>query len=521
MSLVTEADLVKPDFVFDNMEEVKAHTPASLEALFEIALQINSIQDASALLDHVLEIATRSLQADRGFILLSNEEKSDGFEVQSTHNLTTEQLGDVVKVSTSVVHRVLQTGEPVMLYEAMGDKQFGLARSIVVQKIRSIACVPLRIKNRQIGAIYMDCLTDRGRFKKENLPFLEAFSNLAAVAIENARFYQSLRNENRQLRSEIKQITGFDEIVGQSAAMRTLFDKINRLLDTDATVLVQGESGTGKELVARAIHYNGHRKDKPFMALFCGSLPDTLLESELFGYKKGAFTGANADKAGLFEVADGGTLFLDEVGDLSSSLQTALLRVLQEGEVKRIGENRVRHVDVRIISASNKTLEDLIEEGSFREDLFYRLNTITLVTPPLRDRPEDVPLLANHFLDKYAKGRRSHIKGYTPESIDLMQAYHWPGNVRELQNTIERAVVMASQSLIGIEDLGLKLPDKPVAHKYRKIASDGATLKQVERLVVEDMLAKNEGNVTRTAQQLGVSRSWIHLRLKEWESSNP
>lgn len=503
------------------MEEPTTNIPTSVDALLEIALTINSIQDAGQLLDHVLEIATESLSADRGFILLTNKEKSDGFEVKSTHNLSSEQLGDVVKVSTSVVHRVLQTGEPVILHEALGDKQFGLARSIVVQKIRSIACVPLRIKNRQIGAIYMDCLTERRRFKNENLPFLETFSNLAAIAIENARFYQSLREENRQLRKEINHITGFDEMVGQSQPMRDLFDVINRLLDADATVLVHGESGTGKELVARAIHYNGHRKDKPFMAMFCGSLPDSLLESELFGYKKGAFTGANADKPGIFEVADGGTLFLDEVGDLSGSLQTALLRVLQEGEVKRIGETKVRHVDVRIISASNKSLEDLIEEGSFREDLYYRLNTIPVTTPPLRERLEDVPLLANHFLDKYAKGRRSHIKGYTPEAIDLLQAYHWPGNVRELQNTIERAVVMASGDLITAADLNLKLPEKPIAHKYRKSASDGLTLKQIEKLVVQDTLERNEGNVTKSAQDLGVSRSWIHLRLKEWEDSNP
>ena len=503
------------------MEHEETKIPDSLEALFEIALQINSIQEPEALLERVLEIATNSIQADRGYILLINEEKSDGFEVRSTYNLSNEQLGDIVNVSTSVVHRVLQTGKPVVLYEAMQDKQFGLARSIVVQKIRSIACVPLRIKQRQIGAIYMDCLTDRGRFRQDNLPFLEAFSNLSALAIENARFYNSLRAENSQLRKEIQQINGFDEIIGQSPAMRELFDTLNRLLDNDATVLVHGESGTGKELVARAIHYNGHRKKKPFIAMFCGALPDTLLESELFGYKKGAFTGANADKPGLFEAADGGTLFLDEVGDLSSSLQTALLRVLQEGEVKRVGETKVRHVDVRIVSASNKSLESLIEEGHFREDLYYRLNTIPVTTPPLRERLEDVPLLANYFLDKYAKGRRNHIKGFTSEAINVMQSYHWPGNVRELQNTIERAVVMTSDVLIGENDLSIKLPDKPLAAKYRKAAEKGATLKHVERLVVEDALKRNDGNVTHSARELGVSRSWIHLRLKEWENSNP
>ena len=519
MNLETGAALAKPASAYsERMEHV---APTSLEALSEIALRINSIQDAGQLLNNVLEIATQTLQADRGFVLLTNEQKSDGFEVHATQNLPEAQLSDVVKVSTSVVHRVLQTGAPVILHEALGDKQFGLAQSIVVQKIRSIACVPLRIKSRQIGAIYMDCLTDRGRFRNENLPFLEAFSNLAAIAIENVRLNQALRDENRQLRKEIQQISGFKEIIGQSPAIRDLFSKMDRLLDADATVLIHGESGTGKELVARAIHYNGHRKDQPFLALFCGSLPDSLLESELFGYKKGAFTGANADKPGLFEVADGGTLFLDEVGDLSPSLQTSLLRVLQEGEVKRVGETQVRHVDVRIISASNKALDTLVQDGDFREDLYYRLNTIPLRTPPLRERVEDVPLLAQHFLDKYATGRRNGIKGYTPEALQVMQQYHWPGNVRELQNTIERAVVMTTEALIDIEDLQLTLPEKPIAHTYRKAASNGATLKEVERLVVQDALERNAGNVSQTARELGVSRSWIHLRLKEWEAMNP
>ena len=494
---------------------------SSLDALFEIALTLNSIQDSGELLAHVLEVATRTLNADRGFLLLTNPEKSDGFEVKSTHNFSEEHLGDVVKISTSVVHRVLQTGEPVLLHEAMGDEQFGLAQSIVVQKIMSIACVPLRIKSRQIGAIYMDCLTDRGRFKKENLPFLEAFSNLAAVAIENARLYQTLREENRQLRNEIRHINGFDEMVGQSQPMRDLFEMINRLLDTDATVLIHGESGTGKELVARAIHYNGHRKNKAFIALFCGSLPDSLLESELFGYKKGAFTGAVADKPGLFEAADKGTLFLDEVGDLSPSLQTALLRVLQEGEVKRIGETTVRKVDVRIVSASNKSLESLIEEGAFREDLYYRLNTIPVTTPALRERPEDIPLLAHHFLDKYATGKRSHIQGFQPEALTHMQRYHWPGNVRELQNTIERAAIMTKEHLIGVEDLRLSISDKPLDPKYRVVNYTGLTLKQIERSIVEEVLEKNKGNVSKTARELDVSRSWLHYRIKEWEDSNP
>ena len=214
-------------------------------------------------------------------------------------------------MSTSVVREVIAKGEPVILYEALEDDRYGSSESIVLQQIQSIACMPLLIKNRQIGAIYLDSVNQRSRFTKESLPFLSALSNQAAIAIENARLYQSLRQENRQLREEIQRIHGFEEIVGQSAKMQQVFNTMARVLDTDATVLIEGESGTGKELVARAIHYNGLRKDKPFVALFCGSLPDSLLESELFGHKKGAFTGASSDKKGLFEAADGGTVFLD------------------------------------------------------------------------------------------------------------------------------------------------------------------------------------------------------------------
>lgn len=493
----------------------------SLDALFEIALTLNSIKDAAALLDHVLKTAADTLQADRGFILLNSTTALEGFEVQAAHNFSDEQLGDVVKISTSVVHQVLQQGTPVLLHEALEDDHFGKTESIILQNIRSIACVPLRVKDRQVGAIYMDCLSDRSRFKQENLPFLEAFANLAAVAIENVRLYQTLRDENRHLRQEIQHIHGFEEIIGQSRPMRDMFAVIQRVLDTNVTVLVQGESGTGKELVARAIHYNGHRKDKPFLALFCGSLPDALLESELFGYKKGAFTGASADKPGLFEAADGGTLFLDEVADLSPSIQTALLRVLQEGEVKRIGENHVRHVDVRIISASNKLLTDLVEEGAFREDLFYRLNTITLVTPPLRERGEDIVLLAHHFLDKYATGTRSYVKGFEQEAIQALKSYHWPGNVRELQNSIERAVVLATGEMINSTDLSLPALSGPLDKKYQPTTYAGKTLKAIEKEVVLQTLEECEHNVSKTARTLDVSRSWLHYRLKEWEITNP
>ncbi len=494
------------------METRPATLQDPLRALSEIAGTINTLQEPNALLEKVLEIAMETLEAERGFILLTSDTQPEGFDVAIRRNFTEEQLGDVVRLSTSVVYEVLRKGEPVLLYEALTDDRFGGAESIVLQQIQSIACVPLRLKNRQVGAIYLDSLTQRGRFTRDHLPFLNAFANQAAVAIENAQLYQALREENRHLRTEIQRLHGFDEIIGQSPRMREVFDVMSRVLDTDATVLVEGESGTGKELVARAIHYNGHRKDKPFVALFCGALSNELLESELFGHKKGAFTGATTDKKGLFEAADGGAIFLDEVGDLSLRLQTALLRVLQECEIKRVGETHVRNVDVRVISATNRSLHDLVEEGSFREDLFYRLNTISVMVPPLRQRRSDIPLLAHHFLDKYAVRGRSHIRGFTPEAVEALHRHSWPGNVRELENTVERAVVLTRGDLIDTADL--HLPDRKTVDPFEP----GVTLKEAEQRFVLRTLDGCDGNISESARMLGVSRRWLHYKLKEWEA---
>jgi len=488
-------------------------TRTTFEALSEIAQTVNTIQEPGALLDKVLEIAMETLGAERGFLLLEDDDEPEGFSVENSRNFTEDEIDEVVRISTSVVDEVLREGEPVLLYEALEDERYSETESIVIEQIQSIACVPLRIKDRQIGAIYLDSRNPQSRFTRENLPFLEAFANQAAVAIENAQLYRSLRDENRQLRSELQQVHGFDEIIGQSAAMEDAFDVLARVIDTDATVLVEGESGTGKELAARAIHYNGPRQDERFVSIFCGSLPDELLESELFGHTKGAFTGATSEKKGLFEEADGGTVFLDEVGELNSNLQTALLRVLQEGEIKRIGENRTRSVDVRVVSASNQSIEELVEEGDFREDLFYRLNTITLTMPPLRQRRSDVPLLAGHFLDEYATGNRSHIKGFTPEAEQRLRRHAWPGNVRELENTIERAVVMAEGELITVEDL--RLPEPEEADPFEP----GITLKEAERRITLRTLEDQDGNISATARTLDVSRRWLHYRLKEWDEN--
>jgi Nif-specific regulatory protein len=482
-----------------------------VEALSEIAQAINTLREPGEVLETVLEIALERLEAERGFILLRSEDAPEGYDIRSYRNFTEEQLDDLV-LSTSVIQEVLHRGTPELVYEALEDERYGNAESIVLQQIQSIACVPLTRKDEQIGVIYLDSLSQRSRFTRESLPFLRALANQAAIAIENAELYQALREDNRHLRREIHRIHGFDEIIGDSDPMEEVFETMSRVLDSDASVLIEGESGTGKELVARAIHYNGHRKDEPFVTVFCGSLPDDLLESELFGHKKGAFTGAISDKKGLLEEADGGTVFLDEVGDLSPRMQTVLLRTLQEGEIKRVGENKVRTIDVRVLSATNRPLKDLIEEGEFREDLFYRLNTIRITLPPLRRRRSDIPLLAQHFLEKYATGERGYIRGFEPEALRALKRYPWPGNVRELEKTVERAVVLSEDELISRDDF--RLPDEESLDPFEI----GLPLEEIERRAILQTLEACDGNISETARVLEVSRRTLHYKLKEWES---
>ncbi|MBN2012090.1 sigma 54-interacting transcriptional regulator [candidate division KSB1 bacterium] len=485
------------------------HDP--LDAISQISCTINTVRELDPLLNTIMDIALQTVQAERGFILLLDD--AGEFTVQTARNIADDVAIDLSRFSNNVVKQALSQGNPVMAFDVQADDRFAGAESIVLQKIQSVACVPLTIKQRSIGAIYLDSIQQRSGFTDDSLPFLKAFANQAAIAIENARLYEQLQQENQQLRKHVQEAHRFDGIIGSSPAMQRVFDTMTSVADTDATVLIQGESGTGKELIARAIHYNGVRKDKPFLALFCGSLPESLLESELFGHKKGAFTGAAADKKGLFEAADKGTFFLDEVSELSPHIQVQLLRVLQEGEIKRVGETQIRHVDVRIIAATNKNLFEEVKNGNFREDLYYRLNVINVNVPRLRERHNDIMELAGYFLEKSSQKNKKAINSFTPEAVQALKTYSWPGNVRELQNTIERAVVLSRQTKIDRSDLQLQdnpTPSLPI----------GVKLKDFERQLVERTLSETNGNITETAAQLGVSRRWLHYRLKEWKDED-
>jgi two-component system response regulator AtoC len=342
------------------------------------------------------------------------------------------------------------------------------------------------------------------------------------LVIERALTQRRLLEENRRLREQLTETYRFENIVGRSRPMAQVFDLIKKVAASEANILVVGESGTGKELIARCIHANSHRAARAFVPVDCASLPEHLLESELFGHEKGAFTGAIATRRGLFEEANGGTSFLDEVGDIPLPLQAKLLRVLQERQVRRVGGNRFIDVDVRVISATHQNLAEMLQEGKFREDLYYRLNVISLPLPPLRERPGDIPILAYHFLRKYVAQSGKEVKGISPETLELLEAYPWAGNVRELQNVIERAVVLAEGEMINPVELpaSLRLPQKAPA----ALVADHLSLKKAKRQWLEAfereylvaLLKKHQGNISQAAKTAGVDRKTIHRLIKRY-----
>jgi len=343
-----------------------------------------------------------------------------------------------------------------------------------------------------------------------------------AHTVHNALAHRRAEKENVQLRETVAQATRPQELVGQGVAMKRVFEAIQTVGPTEATVLITGESGTGKELVARAIHAASPRRCNPLVVIHCGALAETLLESELFGHEKGAFTGAQYRKKGNFEIAEGGTVFLDEIADISLKTQTDLLRVLQEREITRVGGNQPIKVDFRSVAATNKRLEQLVEEGKFRPDLYYRLNVFQIELPPLRERKEDIPLLVDHFVRKFSLSMNKRIVRVAPKAMDLLQRYDWPGNVRELENAVERAMVVAREPEIGVEDFTLKLPGANAANGTRVgNGSSGAPaevrkLEDAERLHILRVLEECGGNQTRAAEALDIDRVTLHTKLKKY-----
>jgi len=332
-------------------------------------------------------------------------------------------------------------------------------------------------------------------------------------SVQKAIERQNLLFENRRLREELEgDGAGPRNVIGASRAMRQVIELVNQVAESTATILIEGESGTGKEVIANAIHYRSARKDRPFVKVSCAALPETLLEAELFGYEKGAFTGAAGRKSGRFELADTGTLFMDEVGEIPPSMQVKLLRVLQEGEFERLGGTRTLKVDVRLVAATNRSLSELVKRGQFREDLYYRLNVITVVIPPLRDRPEDIPLLVDHFVRRYAQRNNRSIAGVTKEAMDRLMDYSWPGNVREVENTIERAIVLTREPMIGVESL------PPTIRTSSRVPTQvvipiGTKMRDVQQRMITETLKHTNGNRELAAKLMGIASRTIYRKL--------
>jgi DNA-binding NtrC family response regulator len=326
---------------------------------------------------------------------------------------------------------------------------------------------------------------------------------------------RALREENRQLKAELGRRYEFDNIIGRSPAMQEIFDTIERVAPTRATVLLAGESGVGKDLVARAIHFHSPRRDRPLVKINCSAIPENLMESELFGYEKGAFTGANTSKPGKFEQADTGTVFLDEIGDVPGQIQVKLLRILQEREFERLGSNATRHIDVRVIAATNQDLRAALEQGTFREDLYYRLNVVPLNIPALRERKVDIPFLANHFVKKLAPDTGCRVESITDAAMEKLMAYHWPGNVRELENVIERSLVMAQGDALDAADIKLESAPRIKPQNEAHFLPEGMSLDTYEQEIIREALRRADGNKSQAARLLGLTRNALRYRLTQ------
>lgn len=487
-----------------------------LGALSAIGQRLASILDLEELMTSILDLAIENVRAERGLIFLRDEVTGE-LRPASSRNIDTEMIEEVSSYSGTVIRHVA-LGQTLLMVDVGQDPALSAAKSIVLNNIKSILCVPMRARGKVAGVIYLD--TQRGPqfFTDKERAFVESFASQAAIAIENARLFGLMSAENARLKREAQDRGRFDKLIGTSAAMSRLREVLGGVLDSDCNVLIAGESGTGKELVARAIHYNGPRQKQKFVAIDCGALPENLLEAELFGYARGAFTGADRDRVGLIEEAHGGTLFLDEITNTSPAIQAKLLRVLQEHEVRRLGENRPRRVDARVLAATNADLASLIEQGRFRQDLYYRLNVVTIEVPALRDRREDIPLLAAHFLRALDSGGPS-AKRLGPGVLELLSAHYWPGNVRELENVIERASILAPGKVISVDDLPVSIRPPAITSgtgRDRTSHDRLAGRKTGEQLMIEESLRRCAGDKAKAARLIGWNRQKLYRRIKEY-----
>ncbi len=474
-------------------------------SLLRVCRTVSSIQDWEELEQHLLALIAEIVPAERGAILSMGD---DGDFTAVTGWDLRKGAERKVEVSRDVINRVIRERVAV-LTNGLGASS-GASGGTDVPQVRALLAVPLEVFNQVRGVMYVDTCDPAVTFDSAQLRLMAAVGTVAALALENARRLQTLRAENRRLKAEINVQ---HDMVGDSPRMRQIYQMIAKVGPMDSTTLICGESGTGKELVARALHRNSPRANNPFIAINCAAMPETLMESELFGYEKGAFTGAAAQKKGKLELANGGTVFLDEIGELAPALQAKLLRVLQERVLDRLGGTHSIPVNIRVLTATNRDPAEEVRKGSFRQDLYYRLNVVSVIMPALRERREDIPLLAEHFLAKHAAKAPRRVSGISREALSYLVAYDWPGNVRELENTIERAVVLGTGETVMAEDLPETLLEKaepgasPVGQFHEVLAA-------TKRELINKALQQNHGNYTRAAKFLGLHPNYLHRLMR-------
>jgi Nif-specific regulatory protein len=505
---------------------------SGLSLLCEMVESFHAIQDLDQMLEAIFQKIKSAFHIEGVSIALHNPAKQEFYFFRTVENgATTISQGNHLPTfpDDKGIAGWVMRNEAVLVNDVSTDPRvyndLATGDDFVT---RSMICVPLRTRKRFLGVLYtLNKIS--GKFSEQDKNLLEVLSGIIAVSLENARLYgelkghlRTLEEEKRHLLSQARAQSGFDEIIGSSPAMRRLFDLIEKVLDTTTTVLIQGETGTGKELIARIIHYNGPLKDKPFVVENCGALPEPLLESELFGHVRGAFTGAVNDKKGLFEIADGGTIFLDEIGELPLTMQVKLLRIIQEGEFRPVGGSRTQRVNVRLIASTNRNLEEEVAKGNFRQDLFYRINVFQISPPPLRERKDDIVLLASHFLEKYARKNNRPVPHITPKSMDLLCNFDWPGNVRELENEMERALTMAAgKPRISADLLSDKIRRAQPEYLLHLPENKSGSLKHavinMERQMIEQALKNARGNRTQAAKALGLSRQGLLNKIAAYE----
>lgn len=473
-------------------------------------------------LDMVMSRLGEHLHAERIILAILNRENSHIF-IEGLFGISPEGKEEInYNLGEGIIGSVIATGKSVLIPKIAESTDF-LNRTHSPVKVNgqdiSFICVPIRYKDEIIGSLSFHKVYGRIYAFDEDVRLLRIVGSMIGRAVRRRQEYaeelEQLRNENIILKGELSQRIRSDSIIGNSGKMNDVFSLIESVACTDATVLIRGESGVGKELIADAIHLNSHRKDMPLVKVNCAALPENLIESELFGHEKGAFTGAISQRIGRFEASQGGTIFLDELGEIPLSTQVKLLRVIQQREIERVGSLKPVKVDVRIVCATNRNLEDMISKGLFREDLYYRINVFPLYLPSLRERVNDIPVLANHFIEKFNKRHGRNIKRITSMAIDMLMVYHWPGNIRELENCIERACILSNDGVIRAHNLPPTL-QTAVSSKTTEVGTLEMILEKHEKQLIMDSMISTKGNIAKAAKILGVTERMMGIRLKKY-----